>query len=220
MAYYFPTTNLSLSDICSRAGQTAPYSLGAVRGKTIYTRSDAAILLPANGSISMDSFKDRTFTVPSVDVAITSQSHYGQNYDSVSYTWAFGNNTYTINGGTNGYAGFNTAVAKVTDTDIISLTINFWESSDRVGASTSSYNLNQDVFIRIGGVTYNSSMGTKTFTNLSGTTLVIHVYSEAQDRFLGYEGSRRCSLGGEWTYSLSNRTLTLTGNTNLASRNG
>ena len=82
MAYYFPTTNLSLSDICSRAGQTAPYSLGAVRGKTIYTRSDDGILLLANRSISMDSFKDRTFTLPTTTTSVGNYQYDDRRDDS------------------------------------------------------------------------------------------------------------------------------------------
>ena len=93
MAYYFPTTNLSLSDICSRAGQTAPYSLGAVRGKTIYTRSEDGIILLANRSISMDSFKDRTFTVPTTTTSAGSYQYDDHRNDYSGFwriqTWSY-----------------------------------------------------------------------------------------------------------------------------------
>jgi hypothetical protein len=83
MTYYFPTTNISLSDICSRAGQTAPpYSLGALRGRTVYNKSNTAIILLANSSISMDSFKDITLSVPTTTKSISNYQYDDRHDDS------------------------------------------------------------------------------------------------------------------------------------------
>jgi len=198
--YFFPNNGVHLSLIGIKGKESGPsYSLGNARAKKIYQGDQRKIILQSSGQISMSQFIGRTFTAPISPAPIPDQNYPGRNLRSSG-----SGDFYVIWGGVRGNAGFYSAVAIVTDEEIMSLTITFFENKSPQGASSFAKNFNSEVYIVVGGTKYISSMGQHTFENLSGTTLKIHVTSNASDG-----GASNASLGGEWTFLLENRAFTL-----------
>jgi hypothetical protein len=154
MAYYFPTTNLSLSDICSRGGQTGvPYSLGALRGKTIYNRSGNGILLLANRSISIDSFKDRTFTLPTTTTSVGNYQYDDRHDDS--YTLGSGASCWLLDTivhwpstwSYDCWGGWQNLSYQTNGTKIYSITITYTSGCNTGGSNSGGRIISQSISI-------------------------------------------------------------------------
>jgi len=70
------TKPLSLNAIGAAGGLSAPISMLALRGKTIYNSTGTATVIPTTGTVSLFSFENKTFTSPVNPVIFKSPLYY------------------------------------------------------------------------------------------------------------------------------------------------
>lgn len=197
----FSTYNLILSVVCN--AYAVANNMSALNGKTYYTASGAGpntIYCSPGNSFSIGNLLGAYKQVTILN--LTGQQRDGENVSR--YTWLFGNTV--DNDGVVGYIGFNNASYIMAGNRLVSLSINFYEGSGSRGAASSAGNNSTSIYIVADGVTYYSSIGTKTFTLSAFSTLTIHAWNQASSN-TGYQ----CSQGGSWNYTISSSGLSYTG---------
>jgi hypothetical protein len=197
----FSTYNLSVSAVCN--AYAVANNMNVLTGKTYYTASGAGpytIYCSPGNTFSLGTLRGAYSQLTILNLA--DQRRDGENVDR--YTAWVG---ITIdNDGVVGHIAFNNASYKIAGNRLVSLSINFYEGAASRGASYTASNNSTNIYIVADGVTYYSSIGTKTFTLSATSTLTIHAWNQASANL-----GRQCSQGGSWNYNISSSGLTFTG---------
>ena len=111
---------LSLNAIGAAAGLSAPRSMLALRGKTIYNSAGTATVIPTTGTVSLFSFENKTFTSPvnpvifkSIFVGTATISEAGKKFSFTGGTYVSNTDLRSVIGNGNAvpfYLNINTDV--------------------------------------------------------------------------------------------------------------